>query len=390
MRTQVSVPSGSVTGPAPAPARVPFLSRLIGERARGDVRRAIGELVAGRPVLVRGGGAPARLVVSVEGLDAAGLEALHDGGDAQGRRPTLVVSATRAAALGAHAAVGELALPRGLGPQALLELAGASGARPPESPRPADRVAAAGVELAKLAKLLPAVVTLPADGVEGIGALACADADATLAFRVGHAGSLRRVSSAPVPMRAASDAELVVFRDELGESWSTIVVGRPDTRGPVPVRLHSACLTGDAFASLRCDCGDQLQMALAKIASLGGGALVYLAQEGCGIGLANKMRAYGLQEQGLDTVDANTTLGFDADERRYDAAAAMLRAVGITEVALLTNNPSKLAALRAAGIDVRERLPLLAPVGARNRGYLEAKRRRAGHLMGDVPLRAVG
>ncbi|HMS82003.1 MAG TPA: GTP cyclohydrolase II, partial [Burkholderiaceae bacterium] len=291
---------------------------------------------------------------------------------------------------GAHAAVGELALPRGLGPQALLELAGASGARPPESPRPADRVAAAGVELAKLAKLLPAVVTLPADGVEGIGALACADADATLAFRVGHAGSLRRVSSAPVPMRAASDAELVVFRDELGESWSTIVVGRPDTRGPVPVRLHSACLTGDAFASLRCDCGDQLQMALAKIASLGGGALVYLAQEGCGIGLANKMRAYGLQEQGLDTVDANTTLGFDADERRYDAAAAMLRAVGITEVALLTNNPSKLAALRAAGIDVRERLPLLAPVGARNRGYLEAKRRRAGHLMGDVPLRAVG
>ena len=118
--------------------------------------------------------------------------------------------------------------------------------------------------------------------------------------------------------------------------------------------------------------------------------LIYMRQEGRGIGLPAKIHAYKLQEQGLDTVDANTTLGFDADERRYDAAAAMLRAVGITEVALLTNNPSKLAALRAAGIDVRERLPLLAPVGARNRGYLEAKRRRAGHLMGDVPLRAVG
>jgi GTP cyclohydrolase II len=234
------------------------------------------------------------------------------------------------------------------------------------------------------------VVSVRADAVGDTAELARVDAEAALAFRAGHARSLRRVSSAPVPMRAVPDAELVVFRDELGEHWSLIVVGRPDASGPVPVRLHSACLTGDAFASVRCDCGDQLQMALAKIAALGGGALLYLAQEGCGLGLANKMRAYGLQEQGLDTVDANTTLGFEADERRYDVAAAMLEAVGIREVALLTNNPSKLAALRAAGIDVRERIPLLAPVGVRNRGYLEAKRRRAGHLMGDVPLRAVG
>jgi GTP cyclohydrolase II len=364
---------------------VPFLSRLIGERPRADVRRAIAELVAGRPVVVAGRDGPARLVVPVDGLDAVRLDALHDGG-----APVLVVSATRAAALGGAAEASCVALPRALGPQALLEIAGGAEATPPGVLHRADRAGAAAVELAKLAKLLPAVVSLPADGVEGLESLVRVDAEDAFAFRAGHAGTLRRVSSAPVPLRAASDASLIVFRDELGEHWSLIVVGRPDASAPVPVRLHSSCLTGDAFASLRCDCGDQLQMALGMIEALGGGALVYLAQEGCGLGLANKMRAYRLQEQGLDTVDANTTLGFDVDERRYETAAAMLRAVGIDRVALLTNNPSKLAALRAAGIDVRERIPLLAPVGVRNRRYLEAKRRRAGHLMGDVPLRAAG
>jgi GTP cyclohydrolase II len=216
------------------------------------------------------------------------------------------------------------------------------------------------------------------------------DAEDVLAFRAGQANALRLVSSAPVPLRTASDSEMMVFRDELGEPWSLIRVGRPDTRGVVPVRLHSACLTGDAFESLRCDCGDQLRMALAAIHARGGGVLLYLAQEGCGIGLANKMRAYRLQEQGLDTVDANTALGFEADERRYDTGARMLRAVGIERVALLTNNPSKLDALRAAGIDVRERIPLLAPVGGGNHRYLATKRRRAGHLIGDAPPPGAG
>jgi GTP cyclohydrolase II len=380
------VPSSRPPGSEGTPSiRVPWLSGLLARDARTGIRRAIGELLAGRPIVVAARGAPDRMVVPVESLDAAGLAALHEAG-----APTLVVSATRAAALGAHAEVSEIALPRALGPHALMALAAGAGAAPPTPPVRADVAADAAIELVKLAKLLPAVVSVRADAVGDTAELARVDAEAALAFRAGHARSLRRVSSAPVPMRAVPDAELVVFRDELGEHWSLIVVGRPDASGPVPVRLHSACLTGDAFASVRCDCGDQLQMALAKIAALGGGALLYLAQEGCGLGLANKMRAYGLQEQGLDTVDANTTLGFEADERRYDVAAAMLEAVGIREVALLTNNPSKLAALRAAGIDVRERIPLLAPVGVRNRGYLEAKRRRAGHLMGDVPLRAVG
>ena len=158
----------------------------------------------------------------------------------------------------------------------------------------------------------------------------------------------------------------------------------------VPVRLHSACLTGDAFGSRRCDCGDQLRMAIARIDALGGGVLVYLAQEGCGLGLGNKMRAYRMQDQGLDTIDANLALGFERDERRYEPAARMLAAIGIDRVALLTNNPSKLDALRAAGIEVCERIPLLAPVGGDNHRYLETKRMRAGHLLDTLPVPAAG
>jgi GTP cyclohydrolase II len=364
--------------------RAPLLSTLMASDPRIEVARAVAELVAGRPVIVSGATAARdRLVLPAETLDDAQLHALHAAG-----APVLVISARRAAVLGGAAEVCEFALPRDSSAQALIDFAAGIGAVPPAPMLRADHAATAAIELAKLAKLLPAVVSLPTGSAGDLSALVRVDSDAVLAFRAGHARSLRRVSSALVPLRRAADAELIVFRDELGEHWSLILVGRPDTSGAVPVRLHSACVTGDAFGSLRCDCGDQLQMALAKITALGGGALVYLAQEGCGIGLANKMRAYGLQARGLDTIDANTALGFEADERRYDAAAAMLSAVGIGRVALLTNNPAKVSALSAAGIDVRERIPLLAPVGADNRRYLEAKRRRAGHLMGDTPMLA--
>ena len=211
-----------------------------------------------------------------------------------------------------------------------------------------------------------------------------------LAFRNEADTSLRLVSSARVPLREARDVEWMVFRDSLGESWTLLRIGRPDTDRPVPVRLHSACLTGDAFGSRRCDCGDQLRMAIARIDALGGGVLVYLAQEGCGLGLGNKMRAYRMQDQGLDTIDANLALGFERDERRYEPAARMLAAIGIDRVALLTNNPSKLDALRAAGIEVCERIPLLAPVGGDNHRYLETKRMRAGHLLDTLPVPAAG
>jgi GTP cyclohydrolase II len=153
---------------------------------------------------------------------------------------------------------------------------------------------------------------------------------------------------------------------------------------PVPVRLHSACLTGDVFGSRRCDCGDQLQLALARIESLGGGVILYLAQEGRGVGLANKMRTYKLQDAGLDTVDANTTLGFDDDERDYGVAVRMLQLLGATRVMLLTNNPDKLDSLTKAGIEVSGRMPLETPVNADNHRYLMAKAARAGHHLGHV------
>jgi GTP cyclohydrolase II len=148
----------------------------------------------------------------------------------------------------------------------------------------------------------------------------------------------------------------------------------------VLARSHSECFTGDLLGSLRCDCGDQLRGAIAAIAAAGGGVLVYLAQEGRGIGLVNKLRAYRLQDAGLDTVDANLQLGFDADERVYQPAAEILRQLGFDAVRLLTNNPEKVKALAAAGITVAERVPHAFPANDHNRAYLDTKAVKSGHL----------
>jgi len=150
------------------------------------------------------------------------------------------------------------------------------------------------------------------------------------------------------------------------------------------VRIHSECMTGDVFSSQRCDCGIQLQAALQMIALEGTGVLLYLRQEGRGIGLLNKLRAYNLQDEGLDTVDANLHLGFGADEREYDVAVTILEDLGVRSARLLTNNPAKLAALDASPIEVVERMPLVAPVTDENRGYLAVKRLRMGHLYAEL------
>jgi GTP cyclohydrolase II len=170
----------------------------------------------------------------------------------------------------------------------------------------------------------------------------------------------------------------------MGGSPAAIIVGKPDFSNAVPVRLHSACLTGDVFGSRRCDCGDQLRLALARLEDLGGGVILYLAQEGRGLGLANKMRAYQLQDDGLDTIDANTTLGFDDDERDYGVAARMLRILNCTRIVLLTNNPAKLDGLAKAGIEIASRQPLEAPINADNRRYMTAKVTRSGHRIDNL------
>ena len=182
----------------------------------------------------------------------------------------------------------------------------------------------------------------------------------------------------PVLFTATGEAVLAL-PVAMGGSQVAIIVGKPDFTNAVPVRLHSACLTGDVFGSRRCDCGDQLRLAVALLEDLGGGVILYLAQEGRGLGLTNKMRTYQLQDDGLDTFDANTTLGFDDDERDYGIAAHMLRTLNCTRIVLLTNNPAKLDGLTKAGIEIASRMPLDAPVNADNRRYMTAKAARAGH-----------
>ncbi|SDV51437.1 GTP cyclohydrolase II [Chitinasiproducens palmae] len=175
----------------------------------------------------------------------------------------------------------------------------------------------------------------------------------------------------------------IAFRDETSDvEHLAIVKGEVSGGEPVLTRLHSECLTGDALGSLRCDCGQQLGAALDRVAQAGLGVVLYLrGQEGRGIGLANKIRAYMLQDAGRDTVDANTALGLPVDARRYDAAAAMLRDLGVQAVRLLSNNPRKIDALQSAGIVVAERLPLTVDVNPENRRYLQAKQQRLGHML---------
>ena len=239
---------------------------------------------------------------------------------------------------------------------------------------------AAAVRLAKLSGLLPAVVAVPpelagADTVE-IPARWIADYD-NLAMR-----ALKLVTRARVPLEGAEHAELAAFRaGDGGPEHYAIMIGNPPADRPVLARLHSECFTGDLLGSLRCDCGAQLRGAIAAIAEAGGGVLLYLAQEGRGIGLVNKLRAYRLQDEGFDTLEANERLGFARDERLYGIAARMLTLLGFRSVRLMTNNPMKVEALNSAGIAVVERVPHAFPANTHNRDYLRTKAEKAGHLL---------
>ncbi len=196
------------------------------------------------------------------------------------------------------------------------------------------------------------------------------------------ARSLRIVSQAKVPLEDAEQAKLVAFRpSDGGVEHFAIVIGEPQASKPVLVRLHSECFTGDMLGSMRCDCGSQLRGSISAIAAEGSGVLLYLAQEGRGIGLVNKIRAYQLQDEGFDTVDANLQLGFDEDERIYLPAAQMLKLLGIDQVRLMTNNPAKVQSLVDHGIDVRERVSLLFASNSYNKEYLQTKADKAGHLL---------
>jgi GTP cyclohydrolase II len=195
---------------------------------------------------------------------------------------------------------------------------------------------------------------------------------------------LGKVPRAKLPTRFG-EFTIYGFRDEdTGEEAVALVSGQITPGSTVLVRIHSQCLTGDVFASDRCDCRDQLHTALGLIARSGSGILVYQQQEGRGIGLINKIRAYELQDQGLDTVAANEHLGFEADHRQYQLPAEVLKYLGVSKVRLLSNNPEKVRGLESEAIQVEERVPLEIPPKSSTRDYLEIKKRRMGHLLSSV------
>ena len=359
-----------------------------GDAALVAVDRALGELRRGRAVVVHAA-AGWRLIVPLETAAPALVEHVLK----QGPGASLVVTGERAAALRVPCESDEvllLALPVGFDAAHVVELGhhweadgwrAALGGAVPDAVC-ADPFGVAGVRLAKSAQLLPALLV---SGVQQ-GAMP----GNTLAVSINEIDryaqpteeDVVRVSEARVPLRDAGEAQLVLFRDRRDASEHVaVIVGTPDPAGIVPVRAHSSCFTGDLLGSLRCDCGEQLQTAVQRLHEAGGGVLLYLAQEGRGIGLANKLRAYQLQDAGLDTVDADRHLGFSADERSYAIAAAMLRQLGITRIKLLTNSPHKVRELRARGIDVHAIETLPTTPNVHNERYIRTKRDRVGHLI---------
>ena len=354
-------------------------SALFGKRGHTSVSRGLGEFHGRRPVLITAAG-EAILALPVEGLDRQRLsEFIALCGPVM---PRLIITEWRALALGLEAST-PMALPLSAGDNATTILALVTDATADHVPaaRPAGRAATAAIQLVKISQGLPAVLAADVAGhaVASEESLVRVEADAVARFADDAIGSLMVASEASVPLHSGTPTRFVVFRDAMGGSPVAIIVGKPDFGAAVPVRLHSACLTGDVFGSRRCDCGDQLRLALARLEELGGGVILYLAQEGRGLGLANKMRTYRLQDDGLDTIDANTTLGFDDDEREYGVAARMLRMLNCTRIVLLTNNPAKLDGLISAGIEIAGRMPLEAPINAGNRRYMIAKAERSGH-----------
>jgi len=350
-------------------------------RARADLRMGV-------PVLLCAGGRAA-LAAAAETLSSERQAALAAEGPL-----VLAITARRAETLKARAYDGDLArvaVPAGAGADWLRNVADPADDldMPMKGPLATLRdgeagLARAALALAKSARLLPAAVL-----VEVAEGPALAAARGLTAIDLDTAGpalsadpALHPVAAARLPMAAAGAGRLHVFRPgDGGEEHYAILVGRPDPGGAVLTRLHSACFTGDVLGSLKCDCGAQLDAALRQMGAEGAGVLLYLNQEGRGIGLANKMRAYRLQDQGFDTVEANHRLGFEDDERDFRIGAAILKELGIGEVRLMTNNPAKVAMMRAQGIAVAERVPLAVGATDQNAAYLATKAAKSGHLL---------
>jgi GTP cyclohydrolase II len=364
--------------PAPPPDR----SRL------RQVHRAASELRRGVPVVL--GGAAKLLILAAE---TAGADALAELETLSGERAVLILAPARAAAILRAPMLAQTAAIAVALPDSLYNIAMYRSLADPTAPQPAARnllhpvppppSADAAIALAKIARLLPALLAVPLAQAlaPGHGLVEVAVPD-ILGYAEADVAGLRQIVSAQVPLTGAPDSRVVAFRsDGSAIEHLAVVIGRPEQQDAPLVRIHSECFTGDLLGSMRCDCGEQLRGAIRRMAEDGAGVLLYLAQEGRGIGLVNKLRAYGLQDRGLDTMDANRVLGWGADERNFLLGATMLRLLGIRRVRLLTNNPDKMDAMTACGIEVAGREPhLIAPNGV-NDEYLATKAARFGHML---------
>ncbi|WP_370223109.1 GTP cyclohydrolase II [Pararhodobacter marinus] len=347
------------------------LERL--NRARADLR-------VGLPVVLTEG-AQTALIAAAETLDDTRLVALRALG-----QPVVALTERRAATLKARAYDGDLArilVPADVDARWIEALADPAEdlTHPMKGPMQSQREGSAdlhraAIRLVKSAQLLPAALVVTGAAVpEGLTRLSIAETQAPET-------RLDPVIAARLPMRLAGVGRLHVFRpQDGGTEHYAVEIGKPLRDAPVLARLHSACFTGDVLGSLKCDCGPQLHAALAAMQAQGAGVLLYLNQEGRGIGLANKMRAYSLQDQGFDTVEANHRLGFEDDERDFRLGAELLRKMGFSQVRLLTNNPRKVSMLESGGIDVVERVPLKVGLTDENAAYLATKAAKSGHLL---------
>ncbi len=353
----------------------PFLPTV-----RERLARARADLRLGLPVAFRHDGA-SWLVLAAALARGDRLGAMVAGGEAQ-----LVLTHWRARTLKIHVYDDDLArlpLARDVDAGWIAAMADpkddlANPMRGPFSPLRGGptEVPRAALRLARQAQILPAMIAVPvAAPPPGVQILTPEDLGAEAPR------DLAETVAASLPIAASSQTRLHVFRPEFGgDEHYAVEIGTIDRAAPVLTRLHSSCFTGDVLGSLKCDCGPQLAAALGQMAAAGGGILLYLNQEGRGIGLANKMRAYSLQDQGFDTVEANHRLGFEDDERDFRVGAAILKQLRIERVRLLTNNPRKMAMLSENGIDVVGRVPLWVGETAFNRDYLRVKTERSGHL----------
>jgi len=365
-----------------------------------SVDRAVFELRRGRVVAVAAANGARALVMAAEG---ASPQSLMDLADLAGGEPALSITRRRAEVLGLTDKTNEntdsviaLSLSGGLDAEAVLRLADplteaptAELERTTVHPVAKHGPQSAAVGLTKIARLLPAALVATIADPDSVDFaawvarrnLALVDAGDIFQYERTAARTLKRISEARVPLEDAEHTRIIAYRPQDGGlEHLAIVIGEPTANATALVRIHSECFTGDLLGSLRCDCGDQLRGAIQAIGASGSGVLLYLAQEGRGIGLVNKLRAYTLQDRGLDTLDANEMLGYDADERVYLPAAEMLNDLGLKQVKLLTNNPEKVSALSSCGIDVVERVEHAFPSNKHNEQYLETKKAKGGHL----------